>query len=247
MRQNGLGKLYERLTPEERFRLDVLASARGDAEESELLTRTCQRQTYTMNHRGYTGLWTGAYEITLRMYIAVNNELAKLQMIDAVRGLVPYSQTLCHNMIFDSYFCGHESGSRYAWGRAGKDGEPPGYEEDIEESEENADPATEADMDGLEATVEEYLGFVPEVLDRLERSLASDALSLWTGFCAFCEECVGVEAQKVAAVVLEPVAGRIEDLEARAERLGLEADPETVQKVREGLADNWRLVEERGV
>jgi hypothetical protein len=247
MRQNGLGKLYERLTPEERFRLDVLASARGDAEESELLTRTCQRQTYTMNHRGYTGRWTGAYEITLRMYIAVNNELAKLQMIDAVRGLVPYSQTLSHNMIVDSYFCGHESGSRYAWGRAGKDGEPPGYEEDIEESEENADPATEADMDGLEATVEEYLGFVPEVLDRLERSLASDALSLWTGFCAFCEECVGVEAQKVAAVVLEPVAGRIEDLEARAERLGLEADPETVQKVREGLADNWRLVEERGV
>jgi hypothetical protein len=89
MRQNGLGKLYERLTPEERFRLDVLASARGDAEESELLTRTCQRETYTMNHRGYTGRWTGAYELTLRMYIAVNNELAKLQMIDAVRGLVP--------------------------------------------------------------------------------------------------------------------------------------------------------------
>jgi hypothetical protein len=247
MRENGLGKLYERLTPEERFRLDVLASARGDAEESELLTRTCQRETYTMNHRGYTGRWSGAYEITLRMYIAVNNELAKLQMVDAVRGLVPYSQTLSHNMIFDSYFRGHESGSRYAWGRAGKDSEPPGYEEDIEESEENADPATEADMDGLEATVEEYLGFLPEVLDRLERSLASDALSLWKGFCAFCEECVGVEAQKVAAVVLEPVAGRIEDLEARAERLGLEADPETVEEIREGLAENWRVVEERGV
>jgi hypothetical protein len=247
MSKNPLHRAYDRLTPKERFRLDVLATARGDLEESERLTRTCQRETYTMNHRGYTGRWTGAYEITLRMYIAVNNELAKLQMIDAVRGLVPYSQTLSHNMIVDSYFCGHESGSRYAWGRAGKDGEPPGYEEDIEESEENADPATEADMDGLEATVEEYLGFVPEVLDRLERSLASDALSLWTGFCAFCEECVGVEAQKVAAVVLEPVAGRIEDLEARAERLGLEADPETVQKVREGLADNWRLVEERGV
>ena len=31
-----------------------------------------------MNHRGYTGRWTGAYEITLRMYIAVNNQLTKL-------------------------------------------------------------------------------------------------------------------------------------------------------------------------
>jgi hypothetical protein len=247
MSKKALHRAYDRLTPEERFRLDVLATARGDLEESERLTRTCQRETYTMNHRGYTGRWSGTYEITLRMYVAVGTEIAKLQMVDAFRELIPYSQSLSHNMIFEGYFRGHESGSRYAWSRAGKDGEPPGYEEDIEESEQNADPATEADMDGLEATVEEYLGFVPEVLDRLERSLASDALSLWAGFCAFCEECVGVEAQKVAAVVLEPVAGRIEDLEVRAKRLGLEADAETVEEIREGLRESWRVVEERGV
>ena len=247
MSKNSLHRAYDRLTPKERFRLDVLATARGDEQESERLTRTCQRETYTMNHRGYTGRWTGAYEITLRMYIALNNELAKLQMIDAVQGLVPYLQTLSHNMIVEGYFCGHESGSRYAWGRAGKDGEPPGYEEDIEESEQNADPATEADVDSLEATVEEYLGFLPEVLDRLERSLASDALSLWAGFCAFCEECVGVGAEKIVAVVLEPVAGRIEDLEARAERLGLKPDSETGEEIRKGLAESWRVVEERGV
>jgi hypothetical protein len=29
MKQNGLGKLYDRLTPGERFRLDVLAMAGG--------------------------------------------------------------------------------------------------------------------------------------------------------------------------------------------------------------------------
>jgi hypothetical protein len=29
MKQNGLWKLYDRLTPGERFRLDVLAMARG--------------------------------------------------------------------------------------------------------------------------------------------------------------------------------------------------------------------------
>jgi hypothetical protein len=58
---------------------------------------------------------------------------------------------------------------------------------------------------------------------------------------------VGVGAEKIVAVVLEPVAGRIEDLKVRAERLGLEADPETVQEVREGLRESWRVVEERGV
>jgi hypothetical protein len=35
MRRSGLGKLYDGLTPEERFRLDVLAMARGDAEDVE--------------------------------------------------------------------------------------------------------------------------------------------------------------------------------------------------------------------
>ena len=62
-------------------------------------------------------------------------------MIDAVRELVPYSQTLSHNMILDSYFSGHESGSRYAWDRADKDGEPPGYEEDIERSQRRTRPS----------------------------------------------------------------------------------------------------------
>lgn len=247
MSKNGLHRHYDRLTPEERFRLDVLAMARGDLEESERLTRTCQRETYTMNHRGYTGRWDGTYEITLRMYIALGNELAKLQMVDAFRELVPYSQALSQNMVFDGYFRGHESGSRYAWERAGKDGEPPGYEGDLGEAEENADPAMEADEDGLEAIVEEYGGLLPEMLDRLERRLTADALSLWAGFSAFCDERVGVAAEKVVAVVLEPVADRIENLKARAQKLGLEANPATVEEIREGLAESWRVVEERGV
>ena len=57
MRRNGLGKLYDRLTPEERFRLDVLAMARGDAEESELLTTTCPKRDYIMNDWGFVGRW----------------------------------------------------------------------------------------------------------------------------------------------------------------------------------------------
>ena len=253
MRQSGHARFYDRLTPEERFRLDVLATARGDEEESELLLRTCQRETYTMNHLGFTGRWAGAFEITLRMYIAINHELAKLQMIDAFRELVPYSQTLSHNIAFDAYFSGHESGSRHAWGYAKMEGGPPQWPEDgpngeiMEPDEDEQDPAIERDMDELEATVEEYAKFLPELLDRLERELATDALSLWEGFCAFCEESVGVPAESVVAVVLEPVADRIEDLKSRAERLELEAEAKTVEEIGEGLAESWRVVEERGV
>jgi hypothetical protein len=253
MKQKGHARYYDRLTPEERFRLDLLATARGDMEESELLTRTCQRETYTMNHRGYTGRWNGTYEITLRMYIAIENDLAKLQMIDALRELIPYTQTISHNIAFDAYFSGHESGSRHAWGYANMEGAPPQWPDDgpngelMEPDEEEQDPAIERDMEHLEATVEKYGRFLPELLDKLERDLATKALTLWEGFAAFCEESVGVSAEKVVAVVLEPVVYRIEDLMDRAERLELEPNGETVEEIRESLGENWRVVEKRGV
>jgi hypothetical protein len=48
-------------------------------------------------------------------------------------------------------------------------------------------------------------------------------------------------------VVLEPLADRIEHLKRRAERLELKAEAETVEEIKEGLAESWRVVEERGV
>jgi hypothetical protein len=253
MKQKGHARYYDRLTPEERFRLDLLATARGDMEESELLTRTCQRETYIMNHRGYTGRWNGTYEITLRMYIAIENDLAKLQMIDAFRELLPYSQTISHNIAFDAYFMGHESGSRHAWANANMEGAPPQWPDDgpdgeiMEPDEDEQDPAIDRDMEHLEATVEKNTKFLPALLNKLERDFATKALTLWEGFAAFCEESVGVPAEKVVAVVLEPVVDRIEDLKDRAERLELEPNAETVEEIRESLGENWRTVEERGV
>ncbi len=47
-------------------------------------------------------------------------------------------------------------------------------------------------------------------------------------------------------VVLEAGAERVEDLEAKVERLGLEPDAETVEEIREGLTEAWRSVEARG-
>ncbi len=67
MKRNGLGRLYGKLTAAERFRLDVLATARGDRPESERLVSSCPRATYTTNERGFTGRWTGAENITLRI------------------------------------------------------------------------------------------------------------------------------------------------------------------------------------
>jgi hypothetical protein len=57
----------------------------------------------------------------------------------------------------------------------------------------------------------------------------------------------GVLGVLLAAVVLEPVVDRIEDMKLRAERLGVEADEALVHEIRETLGATWRVVEERGV
>jgi len=251
--KKGLHKHYDRLTPEERFRLDVLAMARGDTVESERLVVSCPRFSYTMNDRGFAGRWQGAIEITLRIYIPLGELLAKLRMVDAFREIVPYSQSLLRNIAFDAYFDGHESGSRHAWTYAGKSGGPPAWPDDgpngelMEPDEDEQDPAMDRDVEELGTIVEKYGGFLPEILDRAERSIVSQAFSLWTGYAAFCEQSAGVGAEKVAAVVVEPAMGLIADMKARAERLGVEADAQIVEEMRQMLGETWRVVEERGV
>jgi hypothetical protein len=253
MSKNGLHRHYHKLEPEERFRLDVRAMARGDMQESERLVNTCPRRSYTMTERGFGGRWSGATEITLRIYIPLGEQLAKLQMVDAFRVMVPYQQTLSSNIAFDAYFTGHKSGSYHAWNYAGKTGYPPAWpegedpEEIWEPDEDERDPAMDRDTDELETTVEKYGVFLPEVMNKGGRTCVSQAFSIWTGYAALCEETMGVAAEKIGAVILEPVMDRIADMKARAERLGVEANTDTVKEIREGLAESWRMVEARGV
>ena len=252
MSKKGLHGHYDRLTPEERFRLDVLATARGDSRESERLVASCPRFSYTMNEMGFVERWRSAIEITLRVYIPLEEQLAKLRMIDAIRVFVPYSQTLLSNVALDAYYKGHEAGSRHAWAYSGKSGAPPAWPEDgpegelVEPEEDEQDPAMEREADEVEAVAEQYNKFFPEVLDELERRCVGQALSIWSGYAAFCEEMVGVSAENIAAVVLAPVVGGIEEMRARAGRLGVEVDAGLVEQMREGLAEAWRTVEARG-
>jgi hypothetical protein len=117
----------------------------------------------------------------------------------------------------------------------------------MEPEEDEKDPAMDRDVEELEAIVQKYGGFLPEILDRAERSIVAQAFSIWSGYAAFCEESAGVDAEKVATVILEPAMGQIEDMRTRAERLGVEADAERVEMVRETLGESWRVVVERGV
>lgn len=237
MNRNGLGRLYDRLTPEERFRLDLEAMARGDREESQRLTRTCPRQTYVMNDWGFAGRWQLAGELTLRVYARIAQLLERLRMVDAFRTLPPYSNQLMQSVAEDAYFDGHKAGSYKAWNVAGKTGRPPGWSED--EEDEPEDPIIARDLEFLEGKVTKYGDLLPEILDRFEHVAAEEVLTCWEGFAAFCTDVWRLEAEKVLRVVLEDEAPRVEEMKARAERLGVEANPERVEELRAGLAEGW--------
>ena len=246
MTKNGLHRHYNRLDAEERFRLDVLAMARGDTEESERLTRTCPRRTYTMNDAGFGGRWSGTRELGLRVYIALSSPLTKLLMIDAFRELVPFARTLMHNTAFDAYFDGHRSGSAHAWSNAGMEGTPPMWPQEGDPEEGDEDPAVLEDTKQIEWMVDLNSKFLPDLMERLERKVATEALSVWEGFSAFCNEDMNLSPEKVLKVVVEPGLEHVEDMKARAERLGLEPDEEIATAIREGLAESWSMIIERG-
>ena len=236
---NGLGKLYDKLTPEERFRLDLEAMARGDREESQRLTRTCPRKTYVMNDWGFAGRWGLVIELTLRVHVRTGQLLERLRMLDAFRTLPPYSTQLVQSASEEAYFDGHKAGSYHAWNAADKTGYPPAWPADGDDLPEEEDPVVARDLGELEGKVEKYGGLLPEILDRMERKTTEEALTGWQGFAAFCADVLQVQAEKLLRVVLEDEAPRVGAMKARAERLGVEAGPERVEELRAALAEGW--------
>ncbi len=245
MSKNGLHRHYDKLEAEERFRLDVLAMARGDMQESERLVSSCPRRNYTMTDAGFSGRWSGTRELGLRSYIALSGPLAKLQMIDAFQELAQPVRELMHDAAFKAYFAGHRSGSFHAWEHAAQSGTPPMWPEEGDPKEGGEDPAVLADTDHLDWKVDHYGGALPELMDQMERKVATEALSIWEGFSAFCREDMNLSPEKVIKVVVEPGLGQVEALKARAERLGVEPGPEIAAAVREGLRESWSIVLDR--
>ena len=238
--KKGLGRLYDRLTPEERFRLDVLALSRGDEEESERLTATCPRRGYTMNDWAFVGRWEAARELAMLVYVDVVRRLDKINTIAAFRSLFPYLSTIWEDDVHWAYFDGHEAGCRHAWNRSGKAGEPPGWEADEEKAERNADPTVDEDLkkwtgDGRYARLEGKL-------EQMERELVREALTALLGFAGFCAQEMGLQAEKLLEALARPFAESVRELEELGARHEVEADVEGVEEYLVMMTEAWRRV-----
>jgi hypothetical protein len=83
MRKDGLGKFYDRLTPEERFRLVVEAEARGDEREFSRLVRSAPRHTYIEADPSYTGRVRASKDIIWAVCLDLLLRLAEMRMVRA--------------------------------------------------------------------------------------------------------------------------------------------------------------------
>jgi hypothetical protein len=140
----------------------------------------------------------------------------------------------------DAYLCGHEAGSRYAWRRAGMEGDPPGWgpPEDEEAIEKDFDPAVDGELEELDARLQEA-DILPTLLNRLEREVAQKAWEVWKAFATFSKRSLNIEPDKLLKVRFEPLLAGVEDLKRRREELAFEADKERTAQYEQMLTDVW--------
>jgi hypothetical protein len=154
--------------------------------------------------------------------------LDKIKMIGAFRGLFPYLSNIWQDDVHRAYFDGHRAGSRHAWKWSGKAGDPRGWEADEEEAERNADPTIDEDLQKW--TGEGRYARLQGNLEEMERELVREALTAWLGFARFCEQEMGLEAEKLLEALARPFAERVRDLEELSTRHDVETDVEGVEE-----------------
>ena len=234
MRKDGLGKLYDRLTPEERFRLVVESEVRGDEEESARLVRSAPRYTYTEADPAYTSLVQASRDVTWAVCLDLVPILSKVGMIEAFREALPLTYNCCIDEAHSAYLDGDRAGSSRAWRAAGKTGEPPGWRECDEEEE---DPELEEALDSITGRIGRFSERFIGLLKDLEFDIAADGRALWEAFSNFSRTELGLEPRKLVKFWYEAALPEIEKLEALTE--GFEMDREKLEESEALLKSGW--------
>jgi hypothetical protein len=108
------------------------------------------------------------------------------------------------------------------------------------------DPAPQEDVRKWAGKVAEVEKPITGALDRLEREMARQGLSVWSAFVAFCEEEMALDASKLLSALALPIAERARTLEELAARLEVEPDAEDVEGYREIMGQAWRQALAKG-
>jgi hypothetical protein len=230
MRKDKLGKLYDRLDPDERLRLGLKAAARGDKEDMKRLRDTCPRETYTANDTDFTDRISGSQAMTMRLFELLAPRLTKIRTLATFREALPYTFNHCINEARLAYPRGHERCASRAWEAAGKNGNPPIRLWKAAKLE---------DLHTIEGHFREKLTF--SLLDEVEgreRRTARVALTVWEAFAKVCNEHLQLEPETLLGAWYKPLLPEIEELETLPDPP--EVDPKILQEYEEAFKQVWK-------
>jgi hypothetical protein len=108
-----------------------------------------------------------------------------------------------------------------------------------DERVEGVDQAIEEDVRRMVGKVAQMDTPIAEALDKLEREMVDEGFTVWSAFCGFCAEELGVEALNLLGGV-GPFRERAEKLIELAERLEVEQGPEEIEEYRGILLTAWQ-------
>ena len=216
MKGDGLAKLYDTLTFDERFRLRVQAFARRDMADCKRLDRTCPIGQYD----AYCARLDVSDVLVLCTLAELLPNLAKLQMLGAFRPLVEHLEGAGRDAAWLAYLDGLAAG----WKAAGKRGKPPDVSDD-----------------DLTAVADRRYGVgtrFSELLDALAAEIAGRARTPRDALAAFAEGELGLTLDDLLGAWGQTA---VPTLAEHAEALGAaEADPEALALNGDVLRLVWR-------
>lgn len=221
-----MGKLYDALTPEERFRVTIKALGRDDAAEVERLHRGCPRKTYTMADAGFADRLEASDVLTSCVLVELASKLAKLRMIEAMGILGEYLEGLDQNGGTIAYLEGFQAGGRAAWQAAKRRGEPPSL------------PVADADLADVTARAAEMRATYDRIVGSMAGGLAAEARGTWDGFGRFCRDELNLAPEEVIAAWARPALTEIEHFRPALD--AAEPEPTNIEALAAVLRYAWR-------
>lgn len=232
MKKNGLGKLYDRLTPKERFKLVVEAQIRGDNKEFGQLVQSAPRYTCERVDPAYADLMKASRELTWTICLDLLPRLSNMRMARAFAEILSLA---CGTFTKDArayYLRGRREGAERGWRAAGREGALPKGERNGEGS-----GAKEA-LGRLSARMEWTSEGFADAAHKVELENAKSALTLWEAFGSFCRKELGMEPKKLVRNWYEAALEEIEELEVCAKEV--EVEREDVEKTAAAIEEGWR-------
>ena len=234
MKKNGLGKLYDRLTSKERFKLVVEAQIRGDNKEFGQLVRSAPRYTYERVDPAYTNLMKASRELTWTICLDLLPRLSNMCMARAFAEILCLACGSFAKDARDYYLRGRREGAERAWRAAGREAALPNGVANGDGS-----GAKEA-LDHLSARMEWTSEGFADAAHKLELENTKSALTLWEAFGSFCREELGMEPKKLVRNWYEAALKEIEELEVRTKEV--EVEREDVEKTVAAIEEGWRML-----